>query len=155
MASAAVAIRVASSSDSTIPASGGMYGFGDTILFVAAFGVSALVPTGAALFFLRPYGLFWKVLSASAFAFAMTGVTAAILFAVGRNESASRLAIWVQLSVLRILVSPLLALAFLACVVLSPHRSPRLAFLTAAVIEMAVSVYGVAFLIVFYFLHRP
>ena len=36
-------------------ASSGMYAFGDALLFVAVFGVLSLIPTGAALYFLRPY----------------------------------------------------------------------------------------------------
>jgi hypothetical protein len=54
MASAAVAIRVASTSGPDAQASSGMYAFGDALLFVAVCGVAALVPTGVALFFLRP-----------------------------------------------------------------------------------------------------
>ena len=63
LASAALAIRVAMTTGPVAQASSGMYAFGDVLLFVAVFGVSALVPTGAALFFLRPYRLFWTVLS--------------------------------------------------------------------------------------------
>jgi hypothetical protein len=64
VASAAVGIRLANTSGPDGQASSGMYAFGDALLFVAAFGVVALVPTGAALFFLRPYRHFWQVLSA-------------------------------------------------------------------------------------------
>jgi len=90
MASAAVAIRVANTSGPDAQASSGMYAFGDALLFVAVFGVSALVPTGAALFFLRPYRHFWTVLSALGLAVASKGVTAAILFAVMRRLRPSR-----------------------------------------------------------------
>jgi hypothetical protein len=78
VASAAVAIRVASTSGPDAQASSGMYAFGDALVFVAVFGLSALVPTGAALFFLRPYRHFWTVLSALGLAVAVTGVTAAV-----------------------------------------------------------------------------
>ena len=142
IASAAVAIRVANTSGPDTQASSGMYAFGDSFLFVAVFGVSGLVPTGAALFFLRPYRHFWNALSTLGLAVAITGVTAAILFAIGRHATPSPLATWAGISVLRILVAPLLALTFLVCTVLSPHRSPRCAFLTATVMEAAVSVYG-------------
>jgi hypothetical protein len=84
---AAVAIRVASTSGSDAQASSGMYAFGDLLLFVAVFGVSALVPTAAALFFLRPYRRFWTALSALGLTVALTGVAAAILFAVGRHAT--------------------------------------------------------------------
>jgi hypothetical protein len=73
---------------------------------------------------------------------AVTGVTAAMLFAAGRHATPSPLATWADLSVLRILVAPLLALTFLVCTILSPHRSSRFAFLAATVMEAAVSAYG-------------
>jgi hypothetical protein len=87
MASAAAAVRVANTRGPDAQASSGMYAFGDALLFVAVFGVSALVPTGAVLFFLRPYRHFWIVLSALGLAVAFTGVTAVILFAVGRHAT--------------------------------------------------------------------
>ena len=155
VASAAVAVRLASTSGPDAQASSGMYAFGDALLFVAIFGVSALVPTAAALFFLRPYRHFWTVLSALGFAVAVTGVTAAILFAVGRHATLSPLATWVNFSVLRILVAPLLAIIFLVCTILSPHRSPRFAFLAAALMEAAVSTYGGFVWFVPLLFHRP
>jgi hypothetical protein len=52
MASAAVALHAALTSESGAQTSGGMSAFGDVVLFVAVFGAVALVPTGAAFFFL-------------------------------------------------------------------------------------------------------
>ena len=155
MASAVVAIHVSNTSGPDAQASSGMYAFGDALIFVAVFGVSALVPTGAALFFLRPYRHFWTGLSAFGLAVAVTGVTAAILFAVGRYATPSPLATWAGLSVLRILVAPLLALTFLVCTFLSPYRSPRVAFLVATVMEAAVSAYGGSIWFVPLFFQRP
>jgi hypothetical protein len=155
VASAAVGIRLASTSGPDAQASSGMYAFGDALLFGAVFGVSALVPTGAALFFLRPYHHFWTVLSALGLAVAVTGVTAAILFAIGRHATLSPLATWAGLSVLRILVAPLLALTFLVCTILSPHRSARFACLAATVMEAAVSAYGGFVWFVPLFFDRP
>ena len=143
IASAVVAVRIAYTSGPDAQASGGMYAAGDAFLFVAVFGVCALLPTGAALFFLRPYRRFWTVLSALGLAVAVTGVTAAILFLVGRQATApSALAMLAGLSVLRILVAPLLAIAFLVCTLFSPYRSPRFALLAASAMEIAVSAYG-------------
>lgn len=142
-ASAAVALRVANTSGPVAQASSGMYAFGDSVLFVAVFGMLALVPTAAALFFLRPYDRFWQVLSVLALIVVLTGVAAAILFAVGRHAAApSTLATWAAFSVLRILLAPLLALAFLVCALFSPNRHPRFAFLAATFMEGAVSAYG-------------
>lgn len=142
VASAAVAIRMATTSGPDAQASSGMYAFGDAFLFVAVLAVVALVPTGAALFFLRPYRHFWIGLAALGLAVALTGVTAGILFAVGRHATASPIAMWAGLAVLRILMAPLLALTFLVCALFSPVRFPRVALLTATVMELAVSAYG-------------
>jgi hypothetical protein len=154
MASAAVAIRMASTWGPDAQAASGMYAFGDSVLFVAVFGVLALVPTGGALYFLRPYRRFWMVLSLLCLAVAVTGPTAAILFAAGRHATPSPLATWAGLSVLRILVAPLLALTFLVCALLTPHRSPRVAFLAATAMEAVVTAYGGAVWFVPMFLHR-
>jgi hypothetical protein len=52
VASAAVALHAALTSESGAQTSDGMSAFGDLVLFVTVFGTIALVPTGAALFFL-------------------------------------------------------------------------------------------------------
>jgi hypothetical protein len=154
-ASAAVAIRMAATSGPDAQASGGMYAFGDSVVFVAVFGVLALVPTGAALYFLRPYRRFWMVLSRLCLAVAVTGLTAVILFAVGRHATPpSPLAVGAGLSVLRILIAPLFALTFLVCALFTPHRSPRLAFLAATAMEAAVTACAGAVWFVQVFLHR-
>ncbi len=143
VASAAVAIRVASTSGPDAQASSGMYSFGDSALFVTVFGVAALVPTAGALYLLRPYRRFWTVLSGFAVLVAVSGAVAAILFVVGRHAvGPSTLATWASLSVLRILVAPLLALVFLLAGEAAPHRSPRLALLAAAFVEVAVCACG-------------
>jgi hypothetical protein len=151
LAAAAVSLRIALTSSAETQSSGGMYGFGDLILFVAVFGVSALVPTVAALLLLRANRPFWTALSASGVAIAATGVAAAILFAATRGVATPTLPTWTGLSVPRILVSPLLALAFLVCGALAPHRAPRLALFIAAAMEAAVCACAVSF----WFLHSP
>lgn len=155
IASAVVAVRIANTSGPDAQASSGMYAAGDALLFAAVFGVCALLPTGAALFFLRPYRRFWSVLSALGLAVAVTGVTAAILFAVGRHATGSSLAAWAAFSVLRILVAPLLALTFLVCTIFSPYRSPRIALLAATVMEGVVTAYGGTVWFVPLFFQRP
>jgi len=154
IASAAVAIHVASTSGPEAQASSGMYAFDDALLFVSVFGVTALVPTGAVLFFLRPYRRFWTLLSAVGLAVAVTGAAAAAVFEVGRHAP-SPFATWNALSVLRILVAPVLALTFLACAAVSPQRSHRFALLFASVVEAAVSAYGGLVWFVPLFFQRP
>ncbi len=153
-ASAAVAIRMAITSGPDAQAAGGMYAFGDSVVFVAVFGLLALVPTGGALVFLRPYRRFWMVLSLLCLAVAVTGLTAAILYAAGRHAPPSPLATWAGYSVLRILVAPLLAPTFLVCALVTPHHSPRLAFLAATAIEAALTACAVAVWFVQVFLRR-
>jgi len=144
LALAAVAIRVARTSGPEAQAASGMYAFGDSVLFVAVLGIAALVPTGAALFFLRPYRAFWYVISGLGLIVAVTSVVAAALFAFGRHVAGpSTLATWAALSVLRILIAPILALSFLVSAVLSPYRVSRLAFLAATVMEAAVTAYAI------------
>ena len=139
IASVVVAIRVAATSGPDAQASSGMYAFGDAYLFIAVFGVLALVPTGAALYFLRPYRPVWIALSSVGVCVAITGVAAAVLFALGRDAAApSTLAAWASFSVLRILLAPILAPAFLVVALFTPYRFPRLALLAATAMELAV-----------------
>jgi hypothetical protein len=139
VASAAVAVRVAGTTGPEAQASSGMYAFGDAYLFILVFGLVALIPTGAALYFLRPYRRFWIVLSALGVGVAFTGAAAAVLFTLGRSAFApSTLAEWASYSVLRILLAPVFAPAFLVVAFITPHRSARLALFAAAVVELAV-----------------
>jgi hypothetical protein len=141
-ASGAVAFRVARLDVSAAQASSGMHAFGDSLLFLVVFSVVALVPTGVALSLLRDHSRVWGVLSMLGLAIAVTGVTAAVLFAVGRNVPPSTLATLAGFSVLRILVAPVLALTFLVCTLFVPRGGSRSAFVAATVMETVVSVYG-------------
>ena len=143
VASTVVVIRVASTSGPVAQASSGMYAFGDSVLFIAVFGLLALVPTGVALYFLRPYRRLWVVLSVLALSVAFTGAAAACLYAFGRNAVApSPRATWAAFSVLRILLAPVVAPALLVTALFSPYRFARLALLTATATEMAVVAYA-------------
>jgi hypothetical protein len=152
IASAAVALHVAETGGPVAQASSGMYAFGDAILFLGVFSVCALVPTGAVLFFLRRYRRFWTILSTLGVVVGVTGITAAALYAFGRHAAPSPLATLAGYSVLRILISPLLALTFALFALLSPVRAPRLAFLAAALMEATASIYaGCVWFIPLYF----
>jgi hypothetical protein len=83
-ASAAVAVRVATTSGPDAQASAGMYSFGDGLLFVAVFSAVAFFPTGLAMYFLRPFRWFWVALSITALTIAVTGLLAASVYAVAR-----------------------------------------------------------------------
>jgi hypothetical protein len=140
---AVVAVRNLFIDPAVAQASSGMYAFGDALLFVGVFGLLALIPTGAALYLLRPYRLFWVMSSSIAIATGMTGLAAALIFMVGRTATApSPLAVWAAFSVLRILIAPLLALAFLLSAAMSPFRWHRFALLAASFMELAVTAYA-------------
>jgi hypothetical protein len=139
----AVAVRVATTRGADAQAASGMYAFGDSLLFVAVFGTVGLLPTGLGLIFLRPFRLFWLILSAGAVVIATTGVTALALFAVGRAATtSSSLSSWAALAVLRILPAPLFAVVFLIAGVISPQSATRRMLLAASGIELIVTGYA-------------
>ena len=103
-ANAAVEVRIAHTSGPDAQASAGMYAFGDGLLFIAVFGAAALVPTGLALWFLRPCRWFWVVLSVAALAVAITAIPAAALCVLERLLALPResvLTVFTALAVLR------------------------------------------------------
>jgi len=114
-----------------------MFAFGDDLLFLGVFGIAAVVPSGAALFFLRPYRTFWLGLSVAALVVAGTAAAAfvVVLRGVGAHPVAHT---WSALASLRILITPLFALAFFLSAVVAPSRRPRLALLVATTIEALV-----------------
>jgi len=142
IASVVTAVHVALTGGPDAQASSGMYAFGDAFLWVIVFGICAVVPTVVALYVLRPYRRFWELIGFTAVVVAVTGVMSAVLFRFGRAaEEIEFLGAWAQLSGLRMLVAPLLALVFLLCACISPRGFPRVAFLSATVMEVAISAY--------------
>ena len=101
------------------------------ILFVAVFGVAALVPTGAALFFLRPYRALWRRLSVVALIVAGTAGAAFV------DYLGSAVHVWSIFSVPRLLVTPVFTLFFLVAAVVAPTRGFRLTLLVATALEAA------------------
>ncbi len=139
LASAVVTAYVAATSGPDRQNYGAMFAFGDDLLFLGVFGVAAVVPSGAALFFLRPYRSFWRVLSVTALVVATTAVAAFFDDLAWRGSDARSAAnAWSALASLRILIAPLFALAFLLSAVMAPSRSSRLALLVATAIEASV-----------------
>lgn len=139
---AVTATWVAATDGPDAQASSGMHAFGDGMLFLAAFGVAALVPTGAALHFLRSSRGFWNWFTVLCGVAASTGVLAAIVFALGRNAMGGALAIGAAFAVIRILVAPVFVLGFIVCAWFAPRRPHRIAFLAATGAEAATAAYG-------------
>src|SRR6266568_8067252 len=141
IAAAVVSLYVALSNRTASQASSGMVAFGDTLLFLGVFGLVGVVPTGAGLFFLRPYRPFWRLLSAAALLIAVTALAAFGEYVLQRSaEAGSLLQAWSGVAVLRMLVAPLFGLAFLTAGLLAPRRSFRLVLLGATLVETALFV---------------
>jgi hypothetical protein len=116
-----------------------MYAFADSILFLAVFAVAAVPSTGLALFSLRGYAGLWRALSIIALAIAATGLSSGIVFHVGQSDTAGAfLRTWSELSPLRLLAAPMLALMFGVAGVVAPSRGTRIALFAAAAIEASV-----------------
>ena len=119
--------------------SAGMYAFGDLILFVEVFGVSATVPTALALYFLRPFRKFWLVFSIGCLALAVTGLVAAGVV-IWAHSLRTDVGVWQALAsvgILRTLLSPILALSFLVSVLVAPTWRCRWILLAATAMEGA------------------
>lgn len=117
-------------------ASGGMYAFGDSLLFLAVFAAAAIPATGAAFYFLRPVRWFWQASAFGAVAVAVTGLAAGVILLVAaRAAPGSAWHGWDALGVLRILAAPGFALGFLLAALFAPAWSFRLVFLAATAVE--------------------
>jgi hypothetical protein len=143
VASAVVAVYVAATSGPDRQTYGVMYDFGDSLLFLGVFAAVGVLPTGAALFFLRPNRMFWAALSAAALAIAATALAAFIAHVMARAAgTSSMLYAWSSLAGLRILVAPLFALAFFLSGLLAPNRASRITLFGVTVIEAGVFAYA-------------
>jgi hypothetical protein len=125
-------------------ASAGMYAFGDSLLFLAVFGVVSTIPTGLALVFLRQSRKFWICISVVALVVASTSLAAiaAVLLEQQTPAFNASLSAWTPLAVLRILVSPLLAGLFGLSALAAPEARFRWYLFGAASVEGASSIYG-------------
>jgi hypothetical protein len=125
--------------DPAVQASAGMYAFGDFILFIEVFGLSAIIPTGLALFFLRGFKRSWLAFSLVCLAVALTGLGATAAVILGHNLPADS-SVWgalASLGVLRTLLAPVLAPGFMVATLVAPTWPCRWTLLAATVIEGA------------------
>ena len=74
VAAGVVAAYVAATGGADRQVYGGMYAFGDMLLFLGVFGVAAVPATAAGLYFLRSYPRFWRVASTCALVCAASGL---------------------------------------------------------------------------------
>jgi len=136
----ATEIRVQHTQGPDAQASAGMYMFGDGLLFLAVFGLVALVPTGLGLWFLRRVRSFWNALTVAVAAVAATGALSAIVLVVARHgRSGGALEVLAAIAVLRVLLAPGLAGAFTLAGVFAPGGTSRRALFACAVVEGGVA----------------
>ncbi|MES2355435.1 MAG: hypothetical protein V4568_13755 [Pseudomonadota bacterium] len=142
IASAALTIYVSATNGPDRQTSGGMFAFGDSLLFLAVFGLASVPATGTALFFLRPYRIFWIILSVAALVISTTSLAAVFCYVVSKTaDPHSVLHSWSPFAVLRILVTPLFAMAFLVSGLFAPNRGARISLFIATAIETGVFAY--------------
>lgn len=150
LASAAVALHMAATRFDA-QAAGGMYAFGDSLLFVLVFGFSSLIPTAAGLYFMRPFPAFWRAISGLCAVLAVVSLLSGAIFAFSHAGNQTLLEKLSGISVLWILITPILAMASLVCAAFAPSRIPRMAFVAATVVDAGVAILGGAI----FFLHMP
>jgi hypothetical protein len=137
IATAVVAVHVAVTSKDRI-GSDGMYAFGDSLFFLAAFGLASIPATGVGLFFLRPFPAFWRHFSTAALIIAATALAALIVYVVAQTANPhSTFYAWSALAILRIIVAPLFALGFFLATIFAPNRAARIALFVATLLETA------------------
>lgn len=135
IATAVVAIHVAVTSQDRV-GSDGMYAFGDSLFFLAAFGLASIPATCAGLFFLRPFPAFWRRFSTLALIVAATALIALIGYVVGQTaDRNSAFYAWGAFAVLRLILAPLFALGFFLATIFAPNRSARIALFVATALE--------------------
>ena len=120
---------------------GAMYGFGDSLLFLALFAIAAIPATGAALHFLKPHRAFWRALCVVTVAIGASGVTALVVYLAAKGASPASLVLaWSAWAVLRLLAAPIFALGFVLSGLFAPKPAFRMTLLVAGVVEAAVFV---------------
>jgi hypothetical protein len=136
IAGAVVWLYVALTSHVDRVAQSGMTAFGDGLVFLAAFGVLAVAPTAAALYFLRPYPAFWRALSTAAVTLAASAVVSAAAYVAMRAQIDIPVLVGLaDAGILRLFFAVVFVPAFLAAAVFAPSRGARIALGVSAAFE--------------------
>lgn len=114
--------------------SGGMYAFGDSLLFLAVLTLASIPATGAALYFLRPCHTFWIAVSIVSLAYAATAIPA-VMDHFMRRAPGEPMPWWSALLSLRLVLAPFPGFAFFLAGLFAPGRWFRIALFGAVVIE--------------------
>ena len=139
-----VSIYINQTSGPDRDASSGMYAFGDSLLFMAVFGVVSTIPTGLALVFLRQSRKFWIALCVVALVVASTSLAAVAVIVLESQKLVLSASFngWAALSVLRILVSPFVAAPLGLSALVAPEGRFRRYLFGAASVEGVSGLYG-------------
>jgi hypothetical protein len=123
-------------------ASSGMYAFGDSLFFIAVFGVVSTIPTGLALVFLRQSRMFWIALCVVALVVASTSLAAVAVIMWESQTFMPSASLWPGLSAIRLFVSPFIAASVGLSALLALDARFRKYLFGAATTEGVSSVYG-------------
>jgi hypothetical protein len=123
-------------------ASSGMYAFGDSLLFIAVFGVVSTIPTGLTLVFLRQSRLFWITLCVLALVVASTSLAAVAVIMSQSQKLMPSASLWPGLSAIRLFMSPFIAASVGLSALFAPEAGFRRYLFGAAAMEGVSSVYG-------------
>lgn len=135
VATAAVWLRAFLFPLPTAEASGGMAAFGDFLLFVGVFSLSAIFPTALLLRRLQGSSAFWIVWSSVALVLTVTGLVAgAAYFAPSLMRSRQHPMIH-MLAPLRVIGAVPLVIGFMLSALLAPQRGTKKIFLGCAGVE--------------------
>jgi hypothetical protein len=120
--------------------SGGMYAAGQAMAALGTFLAVSLLPTGLALWFLRPYPRFWKGAAVAALAFAGAGLLAVLSPLVIRAQPTTiPLALLSLVQLAHLLGSPLWIAGLALFAILSPAGPARRLLVAALGVELAVA----------------
>ena len=133
-------------------ASSGMYAFGDSLLFIAVFGVVSTIPTGLTLVFLRQSRKFWILLCVVALVVASTSLAAIAVIMSESHKFMPSASLWPGLSAIRLFVSPFIAASDGLSALIAPEARFRRYLFGAASLKGVSSVYGFShwFALLFY-----
>ena len=130
-------------------ASGGMAAFGDFLLFVGVFSLSAIVPTALLLRILQGSPAFWIVWSSVAVFLTATGLVAGAAYLAPSLMGSQQFPMIHMLAPLRVLGTVPLVIGFILSALLAPQRGTKKIFLgcigvefvtfTAALLKLVLS----------------
>jgi hypothetical protein len=137
VASLVLKVYIAATDTPDRVSSGGMWAFGDGMLFLGVLALAAVPATGAALFWLRASTAFWARLSVAALVIAATSMAAFVIYATqARSGPTSPMNMLPAYAVLRLLVAPLFAGFFCLAGLFAPYRTARLRLFAAGALEL-------------------